>query len=61
MCGGDQVPEQISGGDAQVREESVLDRCLAPANEVSALTRPDRHSRRAVAGSFQRFGERTEV
>jgi hypothetical protein len=63
MGGDDQVPSRISGSDAQVREELVLDRSLAPANEVkvSTLSRPDCPSRRAVADPSQRFRPRTEV
>jgi hypothetical protein len=34
MGGDDQVPSRISGSDAQVREDPVLDRSLAPSNEV---------------------------
>jgi hypothetical protein len=34
MGGDDQVPEGVQGGDAQVTKKSLLDRSLAPANEV---------------------------
>jgi hypothetical protein len=34
MGGDDQVAKGISGRDAQVTEESLLDRFLAPATEV---------------------------
>jgi hypothetical protein len=52
MGGDDQVPSRISGSDAQVREELVLDRSLATAKEVEGktLSRPDCPRRRAVAG-----------
>jgi hypothetical protein len=33
MGGDDQVPRLISGGDAEMREESVLDRSLALATK----------------------------
>ena len=52
MGGDDQVPRRISESAVQVTEESVLDRSLAPTNEVEESTLVGRTACRRALRAF---------